>query len=374
MAKLIYGLKNNKLYHVDEVDNGLKCNCICPNCKENLVAKQGEINEHHFAHENKECDITIAQETALHIMAKEILAEYKIIKLPKFELRSKTGFLTRKEFKEFDERIYKDKIVNHYIDNTSNEYVQSFDNAYLEKQYKEIIPDVFCEYEGNKLFIEIAVTNFINETKYLKIKESKIPTIEINLSSYKDKIETLTKRRLSDILIDDLSLKKWIWNPIYENNINSIIDNNKVYINNQVNFIEECCSLFLPEQYMINSSLYFDTNHVLNFWRKQKISEKMNMPWYVGQHIYGDFIFNIDRRIWQILVINLIYNSKFPATPKSLWNYMNDKNFLKIDKRFIEPQWISDKQKFSGFDVIKMYYDFLFRNKIINENGLFTNK
>jgi hypothetical protein len=375
MAKLTYGLKESKLCHIDEVENGLKCNCVCPNCKEKLVAKQGEINEHHFAHDSKECDITIAQETALHIMAKEILAEYKIIKLPKFELYSKTGFLPKKEYREFDKRINKDNVVNYFV-GSSIECVQSFDDVYLEKHKKDIVPDLYCEYDNgdSKMLVEISVTNFINENKYIKIKANKIPTIEINLSSYKDKIETLTKRRLGDILIDDLELKKWIYHPQYEHEVDVIADKNREYINKQIETLERYCNMFLPKEYMMNCVLYKDNNHANNFWKKQKISEKISMPWYVGQHIYGDFIFEIDRRIWQAFIVNLIYNSKFPTSANSIWNYMKDKSFLRINNDFIEPRWISNETKFSGLDVVKMYYEFLISSGIISENGLFIKR
>ncbi len=47
---LEFGLRKDKLYHVSEVEFGLECNCICPSCKAILVAKKGEIREHHFAH------------------------------------------------------------------------------------------------------------------------------------------------------------------------------------------------------------------------------------------------------------------------------------------------------------------------------------
>ena len=38
------------LAHVSEVENGLKCACTCPVCDGALIARQGKIKEHHFAH------------------------------------------------------------------------------------------------------------------------------------------------------------------------------------------------------------------------------------------------------------------------------------------------------------------------------------
>ena len=74
--KIKYGLRNDKIIHISELNNeerGLKCNCICPFCKTSLEAKLGTKNQHHFAHTNLNCDTKIAQQTALHLLAKEII-------------------------------------------------------------------------------------------------------------------------------------------------------------------------------------------------------------------------------------------------------------------------------------------------------------
>ena len=55
---LSFALLNEVLVHVDEVANGLSCGCVCPQCGEDLVAKnKGKIKEHHFAHySGSECE------------------------------------------------------------------------------------------------------------------------------------------------------------------------------------------------------------------------------------------------------------------------------------------------------------------------------
>ncbi len=62
---------DGKLVHVDEVENGDNCGCLCPACNEPLVAKnKGKIKMHHFAHKSgTECNF--AYESMLHLLAKE---------------------------------------------------------------------------------------------------------------------------------------------------------------------------------------------------------------------------------------------------------------------------------------------------------------
>lgn len=62
MSKILtYGLQNEELKHVSNVENGLSCNCICPHCKQTLIAKNNQKNkkESHFSHYSAiECHVS----------------------------------------------------------------------------------------------------------------------------------------------------------------------------------------------------------------------------------------------------------------------------------------------------------------------------
>ena len=54
---MTYALKDNVLTCISDVESGLKCGCICPQCHSVLIAHKGKKNIHHFKHYNsKECD------------------------------------------------------------------------------------------------------------------------------------------------------------------------------------------------------------------------------------------------------------------------------------------------------------------------------
>jgi hypothetical protein len=75
-------LDTNALVHIDSVPNGLDCNCMCPHCKESLVAKnQGNIRAHHFAHIG-DSDCKHSYRASLLLLTKKILSETKHIPLP----------------------------------------------------------------------------------------------------------------------------------------------------------------------------------------------------------------------------------------------------------------------------------------------------
>lgn len=79
-VNLEYGIREGKVVRISEIptdQRGLKCNCTCPGCGKNLVARLGEKKQKHFAHQGDACDIASAQQTALHMLAKEIIEEKK---------------------------------------------------------------------------------------------------------------------------------------------------------------------------------------------------------------------------------------------------------------------------------------------------------
>ena len=81
MEYLKYGLLNDELVHINEVASGLECNCICPFCKSQLIAKKGQKKTYHFAH-YRLADCNHGTETALHIMAKNLVAQTKKLWVP----------------------------------------------------------------------------------------------------------------------------------------------------------------------------------------------------------------------------------------------------------------------------------------------------
>lgn len=158
---LTYALNSdNRLMYINDVPNGLECNCICPGCKEKLIAKNdGKVREHHFAHaSNKEC-IT-GYQTMIHLLAKDIIENFKI-----FPMALNGKYLSACE-------VYKEVNLNQF----------------------GFIPDIFGFTpitDGPNIIgkipviIEIFVTHKVDEEKKNKIIKAGIPAMEIDLSTVK---------------------------------------------------------------------------------------------------------------------------------------------------------------------------------------------
>jgi len=77
---------DGRMVHVDSVPRGLKCNCFCPYCHEPLVARQGEVKEHGFAHhsENRQSRLEICYQVTLYKLAEQIIQQQKRIIAPSY--------------------------------------------------------------------------------------------------------------------------------------------------------------------------------------------------------------------------------------------------------------------------------------------------
>lgn len=173
MEKLQYGLLDGKLVHIDDVEKGKDCECLCPHCKAQLVAKKGERRVKHFAHYTlAECDH--GTETALHLMAKNIVAETCTLFVP---------FVPKTEY-----------------DLAGNGRVMTFERAEQEKQLSSNIRGDVVLYNGNSfLNVEIKVTHEVDKQKAIDLFNLGVPTIEVDLSDLKSSFTPeMVKQRLID--------------------------------------------------------------------------------------------------------------------------------------------------------------------------------
>lgn len=187
VQNMIYAIKDTRLVHISEVDSGLKCECVCPACGEELIARKGSKMMHHFAHKSTiECEF--GYQTSLHLAAKKIISEEKMIRVP--DLYLDFPGVGKKELIDGERNI---KVID----------------VILEKKLDNIIPDILLVTETGKIIVEIFVTHEIDTEKLEKIKRLDNPTIEINLSNLE---RNITEDDLREELINGIQNKIWIHN------------------------------------------------------------------------------------------------------------------------------------------------------------------
>lgn len=213
-------IKDGKIVFIDdlsEAERGSKCGCICPCCKNPMIARMGTYNEHHFAHASHS-DCLGGYESALHMMAKEIVEEGSSIMLPalksKYVLGEGTSYL-----------VLDNKIYNSFCYAPIN-ITPDLGSVLVESTLEDIKPDVIVCYKGKKLIIEFLVTHAVDEKKKAKIYSLGISTVEIDLSVLADRV--CTKEEIKSFIEKDTEHRKWIYNAknrddFVEKNIDSIM-------------------------------------------------------------------------------------------------------------------------------------------------------
>jgi len=181
--------KEGRVKSIEDVSRGRSCECYCPSCGEVVIARQGEVRKWHFAHESgSECEG--AAESSLHLAAKQILLDEEGMTLPESEVELIDG-------RKASKTIVRPEI---WVDFLSIE---------LEKTISNIRPDVVVQVGNTLMFIEIAVTHFIDEQKSSIIEKMGIPTIEINLAEIPRR--EWDWESLKEIVINEFVFKKWVF-------------------------------------------------------------------------------------------------------------------------------------------------------------------
>ena len=182
-AYLTYAVgRNGHLVHVDDVPNGEVCGCTCPECGSKLIAKnKGRHNQHHFAHVGGS-DCVGAVESALHLMAKEILSEHKKIMLPQYPLQVAA--------------------------------VRLFQSIEVESYDKELSlrPDCVGYTAGQKLWVEFKRSHEVDTDKAAKIKSAKIECVEIDINAC-----PLDPSEMKKFLEESSENRQWIYFKGQEN-------------------------------------------------------------------------------------------------------------------------------------------------------------
>ncbi len=75
-----------RIVHVDDVPNGAACGCVCPYCREPLIARHGTEYKHGFAHrsETRKANLEICYMVTLYKLAEQIIQTEKRIHAPSY--------------------------------------------------------------------------------------------------------------------------------------------------------------------------------------------------------------------------------------------------------------------------------------------------
>lgn len=191
-----FGLRDGRLFEPLQVELGKACGCICPGCGAALIAKHapaGRVSPH-FAHASGE-GCSTGLESALHLAAKQLIAERSELYLPPLE---------PKVVKEgFDGRLFERKALLRVGGVTPLSAIR------LEERLGSFRPDLIVAAPDIEVAVEIARTSFITPEKLEKIKAHGKATVEFDISQLPD----FGFQDLEAVLFTPSTSASWAWHP-----------------------------------------------------------------------------------------------------------------------------------------------------------------
>ena len=182
---LNYALFNHQLVHIDDVKNGLDCQCICPGCGEYLIAKNnGYKKDHHFTHQS-ESMCTYGFQSMIYMLAKQVINRSKEILVPSLYAK------------------VQDKVTDLLIRNQDKIHISSF---VLKRDESKRMIGMLCHGKTYPLWIRF---KFYGEDDYdKKFKhETSEDVLEIDISRERH-IDILV---IDNILTHRLDCKTWVY-------------------------------------------------------------------------------------------------------------------------------------------------------------------
>ncbi|WP_159477942.1 competence protein CoiA family protein [Dyadobacter sp. 3J3] len=203
----------DRIRHISQVDRGRK-GYFCTGCRQRMIAKKGEINKPHFAHDpqdkSKSGKCTYSEETFRHKLGKEILQRLKQIKVPSLRKYPSEGQNGSVNIIRDSWVVEADTVAIEmpFFENENGQIIWGKNPEWKTDTAKHLMiqPDItFFDSAGKPiLLIELVATHKINDDKHQRIRNLGLDTIQVSLPNgpSEEIEETFTKTTRT----------KWVYN------------------------------------------------------------------------------------------------------------------------------------------------------------------
>lgn len=206
--------ESNTIVDVHDVQKGKACGCICPSCHTTLIAKQGDINEWHFAHlSNKESIDTVENiceysfYTSVRLMALQLIGQQFCIKLPAYKS------VVKKQYNE----IY----ISEDFTITKTQSI-TLDDIKVNQTVLDNKVDIIGKVKNYSFMVLFDYPERVVPLNLKNLNDNKCGIISLSLEPVRRLFEDAKERNknyrdiLYNFLQTDLKSKTWIYHPGYK--------------------------------------------------------------------------------------------------------------------------------------------------------------
>lgn len=385
--KIALGLRENgTVVYIGELDpaksRGLDCRCTCSACGDRLIARLGDIRQHHFAHHNEQ-GCTGGDESALHRFAKEIFQSENQFKVPEVVAEW-----------EPERIVIRPALYFSYVE------------ALLEQHLGGVVPDISLKSDhGPAMLVEILVTHMVDSKKKARLKGLQLPCLEIDLSEIYDILSKgeFDRNEVRRLLIhDDSSRKKWLRFPDLSEQEEEIRERVRRLreverIAREKEFAEqEGVRLRMEQDNLAAEARMNELRLRLNTVAQRKESEldkhpmwmrnadilqirRDNIPYYLNVPIDNEHLFSCHRAVWQSsLFISWVFNEADLFRSRIISTNLAVKNLKDQHPELFDEEnlWIyrDPSGDDSIADVIRQYFILLGKYGFVRARGYGANR
>ncbi len=193
-SKIPFGERDGTLFRAHEVENGLRCNCICPGCRQPLnAANNGEKVAPHFRHAQSN-DCTTGFREGVRRAAVALIVQHKQLLLP--------AFLDMTRIVTASGRMLEEKVELRPVMVTA-EFVERF------VELDGLRGHAVLNLSGRQLIVRIKMSSRMEHERYRQLQALEHSSMEIDL-------HPLTLEQVNDAgsfthaVLQDPSNRSWI--------------------------------------------------------------------------------------------------------------------------------------------------------------------
>ena len=211
-----FGVREDVIVLIEDLsasERGLKCECKCPACNGDFIARLGDVVVHHFAHSKDACDEVLAYTIGLYKLIYQILSSGRPFYVPALVVSCVAPFnivVTENNIASYAKIISEDdSVANKFIVSDGRDII--FENIEFCYDSKDRIEALKLTYRDSKMAIKVKPPDTVCKTFEISPYEN-LSTLVLDFSDDADMIQTSNSMMFQNYLLSEKLKKYWISN------------------------------------------------------------------------------------------------------------------------------------------------------------------
>jgi len=204
---------------LSEHERGLKCNCQCPACDGEFIARMGDVKVYHFAHSKDACDEILAYTTGLYRLIHQILSSGSPFYVP--ALVAAYSFPSGGVLNRHNIDSYVKISSDGYSDRSKNKMIVSpgrhitFDSAEIVCDGKGHMEAIELSYKNSRMAIKVMPPDTVCKSGAVTVHKG-LATLVLDFANDLSVIQSSNTEGFQKYLLSESCSKRWIHNPKIE--------------------------------------------------------------------------------------------------------------------------------------------------------------